>query len=71
MAPEPQQLSTAIYNATWWVRHYGGCRNPTKRAQAIQFLGLTVREAFNKSDDFETMLIALVDGLNKRNEPPF
>jgi len=42
-----------------------------KRRQAIQLLGLTVREALNKANDFEPILIALVDGLNNKNDPPF
>jgi len=71
MAPEPQQLSAAIYNATYWVRQYGGARNRLRRSQAILLLGLTVRDAFNKSDDFETLLYALVNGLKKDDEPPF
>jgi hypothetical protein len=41
------------------------------RAQAIQRLGLAVREAFNSSDDFETLLTALVDGLTNTHKPPF
>jgi hypothetical protein len=32
-------------------------------------MGLTVREAFNRSDDFEPLLAAVVDGL--RDDPPF
>jgi hypothetical protein len=67
-----------IYSAGWWVRRYrrGGrqrtSRQAAQRAQAIQRLGLAVREAFNASDDFERLLIAVFDSLNSANdEPPF
>ena len=61
----------AIHNAAWMVRHY--CR-PMQRAQracAIAELGLIVREAFNASEDFEALLIALLDGLLPREERRF
>lgn len=58
-----------IRHAAWMVRHYW--RNRTQRAQAIQRLGLTVREAFNSSDDFETLLVAVVDGLRPTDDRPF
>lgn len=63
-----------IYNDGWWVRRYGrGARSSlqrTERAQAIRRLGLTVREAFAACDDFETLLLALFDCLNHKDEPP-
>ncbi len=65
----------AILNSAWMVRHYarGGrlAIQRTQRAQAIQRLGLTVREAFSTSDDFEPLLAAIVDGLRPRDDPPF
>jgi hypothetical protein len=67
---------SAIYNACWWVRHYErGNRLPSIalfRRQAIQKLGLTCREVFNRTPDdrFEPVLTALVDGLNPRDPPP-
>jgi hypothetical protein len=66
-----------IYGAAWRVRHYarGGHMRTlqrAERAQAIRLLGLTVREAFNASDDFEPLLIAVFNGLNPRgDDPPF
>jgi hypothetical protein len=69
MGPLPQsaQHVAAILNAAWMVRHYArGGRSSfqrPERAQAIQRLGLTVREAFNRSEDFEPLLVAIVDGL--------
>jgi len=63
-----------IYSACWWVRHYSPPRTAAmrlKRAQAIRRLGLTLREAFNRSDDFETLLTVLVDGLNTKETKPF
>lgn len=68
-------MIAAILNAGWMVRHYqrGGRLNIQKveRAQAIQLLGLTVREAFASSDDFEPLLVAVVDALRPRDDPPF
>jgi hypothetical protein len=65
----------AILNAGWMVRHYvRGARSQTQklqRKQAIQFLGVTVREAFNASDDYEALLVAVVDGLRPKDDPPF
>ena len=51
------------------VRYYK--RNRLRRAQAIQRLGLEVREAFTKSDDFEPLLSALVDGLQPKDRDLF
>lgn len=59
----------AIYNQCWLVRSYR--RNDIRRRQAIERLGLTVREAFTHSDDFEGLLAALVDGLSEKNNTPF
>ena len=65
---------TAILNAAWYVRHYAQQRNGTQRlhrAQAIQRLGLEVREAFSHSDDFEPLLGAILAGLRPKDEDPF
>jgi len=67
---------SAILNAAWMVRHYarGGRTSIGKahREQAILKLGLTVREAFSRSDDFEALLAAVVAGLKPQDyEPPF
>jgi hypothetical protein len=65
----------AILNAAWMVRHYArGGRTSiqrTQRDQAIVLLGLKVREAFNSSEDFETLLAAVVDGLRPQDSQPF
>ena len=75
MAPDLNALEAAISNDCWMVRHYAPSRTPTMRLQrekAIMKLGLTVRKAFNSSEDFEPLLAALVDGLRPRSEkPPF
>jgi hypothetical protein len=75
MAPDTASLVAQILNAGWMVRHYArGGRltiQRTQRTQAIQKLGLTVREAFNRSEDFEPLLAAVVDGLRPRDDPPF
>jgi hypothetical protein len=69
MAPDTSSLIAAILQSAWMVRHYArGARQRSSRVallrqQAIQQLGLTVREAFNKSNDFEPLLQAIVDGL--------
>ncbi len=76
-ATDVEQLAAEIRNAAWWVRHYRRGRRGTgamrlQRQQAIQKLGLTVRRAFSASDDFEVLLIALVEALTPRDyEPPF
>jgi len=70
-------LVSAIYNAGWLVRHYarGGRLRASclseQRAQAIRDLGLVIRRAFNSSDNFEALLTALFDALNKSDDPPF
>lgn len=68
-------LVASILNAGWMVRHYArGGRTSTQRQerlQAIQILGLTIRDAFNSSDDFEPLLVAIADGLRPRDDPPF
>jgi hypothetical protein len=69
----------AIYSAGWWLRHYRRGRRMQRtsaqarlREQAIQRLGLTVREAFNASDDFEPLLVAVFNSLNPAgDDPPF
>jgi hypothetical protein len=68
----------AIYGAAWWVRHYrrGGRMQRTSaqavlRQQAIQRLGLAVRAAFNQSEDFEALLIAVFVSLSQNDDPPF
>jgi hypothetical protein len=75
MAPDVTQLVSAILNDAWMVRHYvrGGrtSMGRAQRAQAVQKLGLTVRDAFNRSHDFEALLTAVVDGLRPRDEQPF
>ena len=78
MAPDTSHLVASILNSAWMVRHYarGGRMSPTssaalQRRQAIQKLGLTVREAFTMSEDFEPLLAAICDGLRPRDEQPF
>lgn len=77
MAPEKSsaELVSAIFNAAWMVRHYqrGGrlTIQRLQRAQAIQRMGLTVRDAFNRSEDFEALLAAVVDGLRPKEDQPF
>jgi hypothetical protein len=64
----------AILNDAWMVRNYGLERNESqrlRRAQAILKLGLTVREAFSSTDDFEPLLAAICDGLRPRESKPF
>jgi hypothetical protein len=75
MAPDLDPRSAAIRNAAWLVRHYALQRTEAmrlRRAQAIAALGLAVRQAFNETDDFEPLLVAIVDGLRPRpEERPF
>ena len=65
---------SAIHNAAFLVRHYASQRGSSgrlRRAQAVLQLGLAVREAFNQSDDFETILAALLDDLRPLDRRPF
>lgn len=77
MGPDSEtlQFESSIRNDAWMVRHYAPQRTPAmrlRRAQAIQKLGLTVRYAFNRSEDFERLLVAIVDGLRPtESTPPF
>lgn len=68
-------LVAAILNACWLVRHYrrGGRTliQREERQEAIHKLGLLIRDAFNSSEDFEPLLVALHDGLNPEEHPPF
>lgn len=69
-----QQFDHRILNACWMVRHYGTQRTPAmrlRRRQAIQALGLVLREAFASTDEFEPLLVAIVDGLLPRDERTF
>ena len=70
--PSTELHVAAILNAAWRVRHYSrGARleiQRKSRAEAIQLLGAAVRDAFQHSEDFETLLTAVVDGLSPR--PP-
>lgn len=70
MAPDLPALEAAIRNDAWMVRHYQRQCQRMRRQQAIRKLGLTVRHAFNSSDDFEPLLVALFDGLNPNDSPP-
>lgn len=74
----PPDITASIYNAAYMVRHYsrGGRWSPNSkqaalRRNAIRQFGLVLRDALNRCDDFEPILIAAFDGLNQRDEPPF
>lgn len=75
MAPDSASLVADILHAAWMVRHYarGGrvAIQRTQRQQAILKMGLTVRDAFNKSEDYEVLLAAVCDGLRPQDERPF
>ncbi len=61
-------MVAAIRNDSWRVRYYR--RNSLYRQQAILKLGLTVKEAFNSSNDYEAILTALLDGLAPQDTLP-
>lgn len=61
----------AIRNAAWMVRNYRRPCLSQQRDAAIRALGVTVRDAFNKSEDFEPLLAAICDGLRPHDERPF
>jgi hypothetical protein len=77
MAPDTASLVAEILNAGWMVRNYArgarqrGSRAALHRKQAIVRMGLTVRDAFAKSDDFEALLQAVVDALVPLENPRF
>lgn len=77
MGPDSEQQARVarIYNACWPVRHYerGGrsAIQKAQRAKAIHDLGIAVREAFNATEDFEPLLVALFDGLSPKEVAPF
>ncbi len=64
-------LVAAILNAGYMVRFYARPVQREQRREAILALGLAVREAFNASEDFETLLAAVADALRPRDERPF
>ena len=74
MAPDTGELVAAILNCAWMVRHYArGARSlilQKQRQQAIRKMGLTVREVFSRSEDFEPLLAAILDGLNPHDPGP-
>lgn len=75
MGPDTPRHVASILNAAWMVRHYArGGRTEIQRAertQAIQQLGVIVRDAFAHCTDFEPLLAAVVDGLRPKDDPPF
>lgn len=77
MAPDTVVWVAQILNDWYMVRHYErgarmsrGSTLSLKRAQAIKKLGLTVREAFNRSDDFWPLLAAVADGRRPNENLP-
>lgn len=71
MSDYTRELESYIRNRAWMVRHYARCRGSIQRRQAIQMLGLAIRRAFNESDDFEPLLLAVLDGLSPKDEHRF
>ena len=74
---DPAGLVAHILNDAWMVRHYarGGRladKSPmrVKRAEAIERLGITVRDAFQMCQDYEALLGAVVDGLRPKDDGP-
>lgn len=69
-----EELLAAIRNAAWMVRHYQlqrGEYGKIRRAQAILVLGHLVRDGFSRSEDYESLLGAVVDGLRPKDSQPF
>lgn len=63
-----------IRHLSWMIRHCGQQRNESqrlRRTQAIQKLGLELREAFSETEDFEPLLAAILHGLNPKDPSPF
>ena len=68
MAPDTGVLCAELSNACYLVRYCPRPHQRELRAKAILRLGLTVRHAFNASDDFEALLASLVTGLSAKDE---
>jgi hypothetical protein len=67
-----QQFCAEIRNAAFLVRHYRRPRDRERRAEAIRSLGEVCRMAFNSTEDYEALLVAIVDALKPQDyEPPF
>ena len=68
MAPDTGELVARILNDWYMVRHY---QRGLRRDQAILKLGTTIREAFSSSNDYKTLIAAVLDGGRPRDEQPF
>ncbi|HYS76879.1 MAG TPA: hypothetical protein VEM38_12370 [Burkholderiales bacterium] len=55
----------AIYNAAWPVRALCRPHQHERRARAWRDLGLTARAAFNASDQFTPILLAIAHALKE------
>jgi hypothetical protein len=75
MAPDTGMWVAQILNDAYMVRHYvrGGRNGIGKlhREQAVQKLGLTIREAFVSTNDYDSLLAAILDGLRPVERMPF
>lgn len=69
MEGDVNSLRAEIKNSAWLVRYYK--RNRLRRAQAILRLGLAIREAFNSSDEFEVLILEILDGVSPEDRPRF
>ena len=68
MAPDTGEHVARILNDWYMVRYY---QRGARREQAILKLGITIREAFIASNDYKTLIAAVLDGGRPRNEQPF
>ena len=62
-----QHHASQIRNAAWLVRHYCRPIHRKQRAAAVLELGRVVRAAFNACEDFEPLLIAILEGLKPQD----
>ncbi len=60
-----EQHVAAIYNAAWPVRYLCRPHQHELRAAAWHNLGLAARAAFNASDQFAPLLLAIADALKE------
>ena len=60
-----EQHVAAIYNAAWPVRSLCRPHQHELRAAAWHNLGLAARAAFNASDQFAPLLLAIADALKE------
>lgn len=74
MPTDVDELIQLLRNDCYMVRSYEGQRTESqrlRRRQAIRKLVATLQYAFNETDDYETIIGEVLDGLRPLDRPPF